>query len=167
MFIETDNIFQKELDYYGINYKTFDDLDEWKKGTEQVLVGRIKSHAKGGNVPEASVTIFIDMDFVPTMNLQAENRMDRPEQKNEMQVVYYMATGPGDIDQHVQKINKDKMRKIEAFMKPFEQGEIEVLKESVKDLFARYPKEIQRLQAGASYQQSEEPETPILFESPV
>lgn len=148
MFIETDRIIQEELERSGISYKTFDDLKEWKYSGEQVLVGRIKSHAKGGNAAEACVTIMVDMDFVPTMNVQAENRMDRPEQENEMLVVYYLAEGKGDIDEHVQGINKDKMRKVAEFMRPFTKEELEEMPERVEALRAKYWKEFQDLERG-------------------
>ena len=64
MFIESYKILQSELEAKGVTFKTFDEVNEWKEGTEQVLVGRIKAHGKGGNLPEASVCIFVDMDFV-------------------------------------------------------------------------------------------------------
>lgn len=145
VFIETDNIIQEELEKAGVSFKTFKDVKDWKFSNEQVLVGRIKSHAKGGNAAEASVTLFVDMDFVPTMNLQAENRMDRPEQKNEMEVVYYMAEGHGDIDQHVQKINTDKMRKIDEFTRPFTEEERAEMPGRIDALIKKYPKEFERM----------------------
>lgn len=146
IFVETDRIIQEELKKAKISFKPFDEIKEWKWGNEQVLVGRIKSHAKGGNAAEANVTLFVDMDFVPTMNLQAENRMDRPEQKSDMIVNYYMAEGHGEIDKHVQKINIDKMRKITEFMRPFTKEEAEMMPKMVEELKLRYKKEFQRLE---------------------
>lgn len=147
IFIETDKLVQEELEKAGISYRTFDDLKEWKWSDEQVLVGRIKSHAKGGNAAEACVTIMIDMDFVPTMNMQAENRMDRPEQKNDMEAVYYIAEGDDDIDAHVQEINRDKMRKIDEFMRPFTEEELQEMPGRVDALIAKYPKQFAELHA--------------------
>lgn len=148
IFIETDRMIQEELAIAGVSYRTFDDVKEWKWSDDQVLVGRIKSHAKGGNAAEACVTIMVDMDFVPTMNMQAENRMDRPEQKNEMEVVYYMAEGEKDIDAHVQAINMDKMRKIDEFMRPFTPEEEVKMPEMVEALRKKYSKEFAKLEAG-------------------
>lgn len=145
MFIETDQIVQEELTKAGISWRKFDDLKEWKWSDDQVLVGRIKSHAKGGNAAEACVTLMVDMDFVPTMNMQAENRMDRPEQKNEMLAVYYLAEGEDDIDEHVQGINKDKMRKVSEFMRPFTPEEEAEMPGKVAELMAKYPKEFKKL----------------------
>lgn len=128
-FIETDLLIQTRLLAEKISFKTFDDVNEWKKGDEQVLVGRIKSHGKGGNVPEASVVLFVDMDFVPSNNLQAENRVDRPEQKNEMTIVYYLAESETRdiVDEHVRKINQDKRAKIEKFMQHLTDEEMETM----------------------------------------
>jgi len=125
MFLETDEVLQSELEGHGITFKTFDEVKEYKAGTEQVLVGRIKAHGKGGNIPEASVCLFVDMDFVPSNNIQAENRIDRPEQKNDMDIVYYITEGDDVVDAHVRAINQDKARKIEKFMQPLTKEEVE------------------------------------------
>lgn len=141
MFLESDQILQDELKSGGVKFRTFEDVKEWKEGTEQVLVGRIKAHGKGGNVPEASVAIFVDMDFVPANNIQAENRIDRPEQKNDMLIVYYMAEGEDVIDKHVQQINKDKSRRIDQFMQPLANEEMLIMETALAALRAKWPKE--------------------------
>jgi len=149
LFIETDELIKKALTDRGIAWRPFDELPDWKASDDQVLVGRIKSHAKGGNAAEASVTLMIDMDFVPSMNLQAENRMDRPEQKNEMEVVYYMAKGVGDVDAHVQKINRDKNRKIDEFMRSMDEAEADdVMRNLWPELKRKYPREFKTLEEG-------------------
>lgn len=140
-YIESDTALQKSFDELGVRYKTFEDLKEWKEGDEQVLVGRIGSHAKGGNVPEACVCIFVDMDYVPSNNIQAENRIDRPEQKNEMEIIYYMAKGDDIVDSHIRKINQNKMRKINKFMKPLTTEEIAEMPQRLQSLRDKFPKE--------------------------
>lgn len=144
-FIETDALFQKHLKRLKVSFKTFDELQDWKKGDEQVLVGRIGSHNKGGNVPEASVCLFIDMDFVPSNNMQAENRIDRPEQKNEMLVVYYLTQGDSIVDTHIRNINKDKARKIADFMKPLTEEEIAQMPARIETLREKFYKEMEIL----------------------
>ena len=146
MFIESDRILQEELSRLGVSFRTFDELKEWKGGDEQVLVGRIKSHSKGGNVPEASIVLFADMDFVPANNLQAENRIDRPEQTKDMTVRYYMVTEAGSIDRHVQKIVTDKMKKIDEFMRPFTDEERESMPGKIQALRAKFHKEFATLE---------------------
>lgn len=148
LFIETDELIKSYLTEKGISWRGFEDLPDWKASDDQVLVGRIKSHAKGGNAAEACVTLMIDMDFVPSMNLQAENRMDRPEQKNEMEVVYYMAKGESDVDAHVQKINRDKMRKIEEFTTPLTEAELADIHKELAELKRKYSRQFKTLQDG-------------------
>lgn len=145
MFIESDEILQKELTDWGVPFRTFDDIKEWKEGTEQVLVGRIKAHGKGGNLPEASVCLFVDMDFVPANNIQAENRIDRPEQQNDMEIVYYLTEGDDVIDTHVRAINQDKARKIEKFMQPLTDEELEQMPAMLEAVRQKYPKEAELL----------------------
>jgi hypothetical protein len=141
MFIETDELIQTLLKRKGIRFRTFDEVKEWKAGDEPVLVGRIKAHGKGGNVPEASVCLMVDMDFVPSNNIQAENRIDRPEQTRDMKIVYYMAEGKDIVDEHVRQINQDKMRKIEEFMRPLTAEEIYTIQfQGLPALKERYAK---------------------------
>jgi SNF2 family DNA or RNA helicase len=140
MFVETDELLQKCLTKHGISFKTFDELQEWKDGDEQVLVGRIKAHGKGGNIPEASTALFVDMDYVPANNIQAEERMNRPEQKNNMQVVYYITEGDDVVDKHVQNINKEKIRRIEEFMRPLTQEEIDDMPRRLEQMRIKHSK---------------------------
>lgn len=140
MFIETDEIIQSELARLGVSFRTFEDVKEWKAGDEQVLVCRIKAHGKGGNVPEASVALFVDMDFVPSNNIQAENRIDRPEQKDDMLIVYYLTEGNDVVDEHVRKINQDKARKIEQFMKPLANEEMLFMESALAAIRSKHPK---------------------------
>jgi SNF2 family DNA or RNA helicase len=134
LFIETDDYICELLTEACIKHRRFDDVREFKTGDEQVLVGRIKAHGKGGNVPEASVVIMVDMDFVPANNIQAENRIDRPEQKNEMDVVYYITEGEDVVDAHVREINREKNKAINEFMRPFAPGERDRVHESLAKL---------------------------------
>ena len=137
IFVETFEEIQQYLAMKGISYRTFDDIAEWKKGDEKVLLGRTKAHGKGGNAPEAHTTIFVDMDYVPANNLQAENRMDRPEQENDMQALY-LITEQETVDQHVQGINRDKIRRINTFMSPLLEAEQPYLKEQIPKLEKDY-----------------------------
>ena len=141
MFIETDLLIREYLRRMDISYRTFDEVREWKEGNEQVLVGRIQAHGKGTNLPEASVALFVDMSFVPAQNIQAECRIDRPEQKNDMLVVYYITEGKDVIDEHVRRINQDKARKIDEFMRPLTAQEIAEMPDMIEALKQKFPKE--------------------------
>lgn len=144
LFIESDEILQDELRSAGVRFRTFDEMDEWKRGDEPVIVGRTRSHAKGANLPEASAVLFVDMDYVPANNLQAENRIDRPEQTRDMIVAYYM-TEQKTVDQHVQKIVRDKVRKIDEFMRPFTEEEAADMPSKVTELMEKFPGEFRTL----------------------
>lgn len=141
LFIETDKIIQNELTNLGVSFRTFEELNEWKEGTEQVLVGRIKSHNKGGNVPEASVCLFVDMDYVPANNIQAENRVDRPQQKKDMLIVYYQTQGDDIVDTHIRNINRTKVNKISKFMTPLSEKEEAEMDKKLTELRIKYPSE--------------------------
>jgi phage-related protein len=51
----------------------------------------------------------------------------------------------GSIDVHVQKIVRDKMRKIDEFMRPFTEEELSDMPNKIKELEAKYPAECRRL----------------------
>ena len=104
------------------------------------IVAKIGKHGKGGNLPELHTTLFCDMSFVPSSNLQCENRTDRPQQTRDMTVVYYMTEGKDIIDEHVRKINQDKNRKIEEFMRPFTLDELASMPAKIRELKAKYRK---------------------------
>jgi len=151
VFIATDNLIQFFLTEAGITYHAFEDLSEWKTGEEQVLVGRIKAHGKGANLPEASVALFVDMDFVPANNIQAENRINRPEQKNDMTVVYYLTEGEDVVDAHVRRINQDKASKIDKFMAPLTSEEIAEMPVRMRTLQAKYKTDFSGLGLGTLF----------------
>lgn len=141
MFIDSFDRVCAELEARNISYKTFERVQDWKSSDDRVLVGRIKAHGKGGNVPEASVCLFVDMDFVPANNVQAENRIDRPEQKRDMDVVYYMSENTETVDDHVRRVVQDKTRKIEEFMRPLAQDE-EVALSTIREKYAKAARQL-------------------------
>lgn len=145
MFVESFELMQTLLEEARVSYKTFDVLHEYKAGSEQVLLGRIKAHGKGGNVSEANIVLMVDMDFVPANNLQAENRVDRPEQTRDMEIIYYMTEGDDVIDEHVRHINQDKTRKIDEFMRPLDEAEIADLPVRVHALHEQFYKHFNKL----------------------
>ena len=141
LFVETYNEIRNMLAYYDVSQETFDGVENWKQDPSiQVIVGKIKAHGKGTNLPEASTTIFVDMDFVPANNLQAENRIDRPEQKNEMLITYYLTEGD-NVDKHVREINRKKSRAIKEFMRPFTQEELDEMPYKIEKLKKKFPEE--------------------------
>lgn len=78
------------------------------KGKAQVLVGTIGAMGQGyDGLQEASRTvIFIDRDWSPEIMSQAEERLHRMGQKQQVNVYYLECQG--SFDQHVGKINMNK-----------------------------------------------------------
>ena len=153
LFVESDEILQAELKSLGVSFRTFDDVQAWKDGTEQVLVGRIKSNGKGSNLQESSLVIFVDMDFVPANNIQCENRIDRPEQTKDMEVIYYLTEGDDVVDKHVRNINRNKLQKIHKFMQHLTPEELKEMPSRVESLSQKFSEETELL--GISYPQAE------------
>jgi hypothetical protein len=145
MYDETYEAIKRHLEAARVSYRTFEDISEWKAGKEQVLLGRLKAHGKGGNAAEASAVLMVDMDFVPANNLQAENRIDRPQQQRDMLIVYYITEGDDVIDAHVRNINQDKSRKIEEFMRPFDSTEEAEMPVRVNALMHKFPRPFKNL----------------------
>ena len=139
-YVETDKFIAEELERYGISYQTFENVRDWKANGDRVLVGRIRAHGKGTNAPEACVALFTDMSFVPNENIQAENRIDRPEQKNEMDIVYYQ-TKDEDVDIHIRAINIEKSARIAEFMRPFSEEELLMMPDAIEALRRQFPKQ--------------------------
>lgn len=104
------------------------------------IVAKIGKHGKGGNLPELHTTLFCDMTWTPAGNLQAENRTDRPQQKNPMTIRYYLTEGNDVVDAHVRRINQDKNRKIDTFMQPLTPEEVESMPAQVEALIEKYHK---------------------------
>lgn len=145
LYLATEEVIKEELTRHGVAWSTFEDIKAWKTGDEPVLIGRIKAHGKGGNVPEASIVVMVDMDFVPANNMQAENRIDRPEQKRDMKILYYVTEGEDVIDTHIRTINQDKKKKIDEFMRPFTAEELEAMPASLDIIRKKYGRHFNQL----------------------
>ncbi len=64
----------------------------------KVLVGTTPSLAEGLNIPEASVVIFVDYDWTPSVMTQAFSRTLRPQQKRDVHV--HFLTCQGTIEEY-------------------------------------------------------------------
>lgn len=78
-----------------------------KKGA-QVLIGTIGAMGQGYDELQAvsRIAIFVDRDWSPEINNQAEERLHRMGQKHLVQVIYLECSA--SFDQHVGKINANK-----------------------------------------------------------
>lgn len=78
----------------------------------KVLVCNLRVGSVGLNIQSASVAIINDMDWVPSTMLQAEDRLWRIGQKNEVNILYPIYKGT--VEEIVFKVINEKMRNISA-----------------------------------------------------
>lgn len=93
--------------YTGANRDERDQLkDEFQEGKHQVLVGTIKAGGVGIDLFAASTVIFLDRDWSPALNLQAEDRLHRQGQKNAVHVIDLMARDTVDLGRKQKLVQK-------------------------------------------------------------
>ena len=86
-------------------------IDEFQYSSElEVLVLNFKVGSVGLNIQKANIGIANDMDFVPSTMIQAEDRMWRMGQKNE--VTFYYPIYKGTIEEVIFNIVNSKMNNI-------------------------------------------------------
>jgi SNF2 family DNA or RNA helicase len=76
----------------------------------RVLVGTTPCLAEGLNLPEASVVVFMDYDWVPSVMAQAFSRVLRPQQQWDVHV--YFLTCKGTIEEYMELLCDCKQRSI-------------------------------------------------------
>ncbi len=81
-----------------------------ESATHRVLVGTTPALAEGLNIPEASVVIFMDYDWVPSVMAQAFSRVLRPQQKWDVHV--HFLTCRGTIEEYMELLCDCKRRSI-------------------------------------------------------
>lgn len=95
----------------------------------KVLICNLKVGSVGLNIPSANVAIINDMDWVPANMLQAEDRLWRIGQKNEVSIFYPIYKGT--VEEIVFNVVNVKMRNISAAI----EGKSEEYFKNEKDLF--------------------------------
>ena len=73
-------------------------LNEFKEGKTKVLIATIRSGGVGLNLQHCDTMVFLDRDWSPAKNQQAEDRLHRSGQKNSVQIIDIAAKRT--IDQH-------------------------------------------------------------------
>lgn len=71
-------------------------VSDFQAGKLQVFAGTIRAGGEGITLHRASTVIFIDRDWSPSKNRQAEDRLHRVGQKNSVQVIDLVATNTVD-----------------------------------------------------------------------
>jgi SNF2 family DNA or RNA helicase len=80
-------------------------VQQFQEGELRVFAGTIRAGGEGITLTKASTVIFIDRDWSPSKNRQAEDRVHRVGQKNAVQIIDIVATNTVDAGRH-QKINQ-------------------------------------------------------------
>lgn len=76
--------------------------------TCRVLVGTIGAMGEGLNLAAADVVVFMDKDWVPAINEQAEDRAYRRGQERPVHVI--TLTAKGTVDEYLEEVLADKSR---------------------------------------------------------
>ena len=88
-------------------------IDRFQSGDAQIFLGTIGAGGEGITLTAASTVIFLDRDWSPAKNAQAEDRLHRIGQTNAVQVIDLMATNTVDLGKRQKLVMKrDWMRRI-------------------------------------------------------
>src|SRR5690606_5120438 len=100
-----DRLAKKDIRYVRI---TGDDSEadrrkavaDFQAGRVRVFLGTIGAGSEGITLTAASTVIFLDRDWTPARNAQAEDRLHRIGQKNAVQVIDIIARDTVDLGHH-------------------------------------------------------------------
>ena len=109
----------QSVEYAKITGATKDrqaEIDKFQKDAEcQVFLGTIKAAGEGITLTAAHTVVFIDREWSPAQNLQAEDRAHRIGQKNAVQIIDLIYKNT--IDEWVEKVLNQKLEDIVAIVK--------------------------------------------------
>lgn len=105
-FKQAISLVEARLDRGGIGYVriTGDDstaarrraVDDFQSGSASIFVGTIGAGSEGITLTRSSTVIFLDRDWTPARNAQAEDRLHRIGQKSAVQVIDIMSRNTVD-----------------------------------------------------------------------
>lgn len=75
-------------------------VTDFQAGKARVLLGTISAGGVGITLTKARTVIFLDRSWSPALNLQAEDRLHRYGQKNNVQVIDLIARDTVDLGRH-------------------------------------------------------------------
>lgn len=115
-FVQVANMVCERLDKAQISYVKLtgdtpgasrgDLVARFQRGEAQVFVGTIGAGGEGITLTRASTVIFLDRNWSPSKNRQAEDRLHRIGQKNAVQVIDIMARNTVDLGRRQQLTQK-------------------------------------------------------------
>lgn len=89
-------------------------VDTFQSGYANVFLGSISAASTGITLTASSVVVFVEADWVPSTNEQAEGRVRRIGQKESMRAIYLVV--PGSLDEAVQRAVIRKQKNIEKIV---------------------------------------------------
>lgn len=89
-------------------------LDRFRSKETDILIAGIGSITYGVDLDNATVGVFYEMDWVPTNNAQAEDRLHRIKSKNKVNIINII--GKGTIEEHIYDVNKEKINVTEELL---------------------------------------------------
>lgn len=88
-------------------------IDQFQAGSARVFLGTIGAGGEGITLTAASTVIFLDRDWSPAKNAQAEDRLHRIGQENAVQVIDIIARDTVDLGRRQKlELKKDWIRRI-------------------------------------------------------
>lgn len=117
-------------------------VDDFQAGKLKGVALTIKTGGVGFTLTRASDALFIDLDWTPAYNLQAEDRLNRIGQKASSVLIKHMVSSH-PLDQHVQNLLREKMRMMElaiekqAYIAKEPRAGVELKPETDEELKAR------------------------------
>ena len=108
-------------------------VDSFQAGELDVLVATTKATKEGITLTRADTTLFIEREWVPAWEEQAEDRVYRiGQESNAVQAVYLSAMGT--VDEHFDEVVEEKRKVVKAVL---DGGTVDERKGIVKDLLKR------------------------------
>jgi SNF2 family DNA or RNA helicase len=80
-------------------------VEDFQHSKTRCVIGTIKAGGVGITLHASSTVIFLDRDWSPSVNRQAEDRVDRIGQKHNVQIIDLIAPNTVDLGRH-QRIDK-------------------------------------------------------------
>ena len=111
IYLLQDELYQKGIEYAILTGQTPHKarstlIKDFQDGHSQVFAATIKAGGTGIDLFSSSTVIFVDRDWSPAINQQAEDRLHRSGQENAVQVIDLIAKDTVDLGRHQKLIQK-------------------------------------------------------------
>ncbi|MCK4500903.1 DEAD/DEAH box helicase [Candidatus Babeliales bacterium] len=117
-YVKTRDALNEALQKAGVSWGTLNQdgsVEKFQAGEIQVFTGNIVAAGTGLNLQNSNLLWIIDRNWVPAINLQAEDRIYRIGQEKKAFITYYEIEGT--VDQDIKNATKRKEKVINRLMK--------------------------------------------------